>query len=48
MMHLQAAFADVAEEPMTKPGEGAGLYSCEHRQLSAIQVCAMLSCAMLC
>ena len=35
---LQAAFEQVEQEPPTEPGEGAGLYSCEHHQLSAIQV----------
>ncbi len=43
---LQAAFEQVEQEPPTEPGEGAGLYSCEHHQLSAIQVgmlCVTLS-----
>ena len=30
------------QEPPTEPGEGAGLYSCEHHQLSAIQVGMLL------
>ena len=39
---LQAAFEKVKQEPPTEPGEGAGLYSCEHHQLSAIQVGLLL------
>lgn len=44
---LQAAFEKVKQEPPTEPGEGAGLYSCEHHQLSAIQVSLLLK-GMLC
>ncbi|DBA83504.1 TPA: hypothetical protein ACH3X2_006432 [Trebouxia sp. C0005] len=38
LQQLEAAFEQVEQEPPTEPGEGAGLYSCEHHQLSAIQV----------
>ena len=45
-MLLQAAFADVAEEPMTKPGEGAGLHSCEH-SVSYSGASAVLRCDVM-
>ncbi|KAL0032084.1 hypothetical protein WJX77_004214 [Trebouxia sp. C0004] len=38
LQQLQVAVVEVKQEPPTEPGEGAGLYSCEHHQLSAIQV----------